>query len=103
MRLSFWANVVLLVLKVFIAVQSGSLSIVVSALDSVLDVVSGFILYLTSEAVRRRNKYRFPIGKVSFERFRSFPRFREGRLVSVSRSSRGRVWFRFRKGAVRST
>lgn len=64
MRLSFWANVLLLVLKVFISVHSGSLSIIVSTLDSVLDIISGLILYLTSAAMRRRNKYKFPIGKV---------------------------------------
>lgn len=57
MRLSFWANVALLGLKIFIAAMSGSLSIVVSALDSVLDVVSGFILYLTTAAMQRKNKY----------------------------------------------
>jgi divalent metal cation (Fe/Co/Zn/Cd) transporter len=39
--------VVLLAVKVFAAVSSGSLSIITSALDSFLDLVSGLILYFT--------------------------------------------------------
>ena len=45
--------------------MSGSLSIIVTTLDAVLDVISGSIIWSTSLARRRRNKYRFPIGQVS--------------------------------------
>lgn len=51
--------------RVSIAAVSGSLSIIVTTLDAVLDVISGFIIWSTSLARQRRNKYRFPIGQVS--------------------------------------
>ena len=63
LRVSFWANVVLLAVKVFAAVSSGSLSIITSALDSFLDLVSGLILYFTEKSMRKQNKYLFPAGK----------------------------------------
>ena len=63
LRISFYANVLLLTLKVFASVQSGSLSIITSALDSFLDLVSGLILYFTDKHVRDMNKYVYPIGK----------------------------------------
>jgi divalent metal cation (Fe/Co/Zn/Cd) transporter len=45
LRVSFWANVVLLAVKLFAAFSSGSLSIITSALDSFLDLVSGMGAY----------------------------------------------------------
>ena len=54
----------LLMVRVSIAAVSGSLSIIVTTLDAVLDVISGFIIWSTSLARQRRNKYRFPIGQV---------------------------------------
>jgi hypothetical protein len=55
---------VLLAVRVAIASVSGSLSIIVTTLDAVLDVISGVIIWSTSAAKRQRNKYRFPIGQV---------------------------------------
>ena len=52
-------------MKVVVASLTGSLSIIVSALDSVLDLVSGVILSVTHWSMRRRNKYKYPIGKVT--------------------------------------
>ena len=63
MRVSFWANVALLCIKVFAAYSSGSLSIITSALDSFLDLVSGVILWRTEASMRTQNKYLFPAGK----------------------------------------
>jgi cation diffusion facilitator family transporter len=63
LRISFWANVALLFIKVFAAYSSGSLSIITSALDSFLDLVSGLILWRTEESMRKQNKYLFPAGK----------------------------------------
>ena len=60
---------VLLLVRVSIAAVSGSLSIIVTTLDAVLDVISGFIIWSTSLARRRRNKYRFPIGQVSTQKW----------------------------------
>ena len=63
LKLSFWANVALLVIKAFAAYSSGSLSIITSALDSLLDLISGLILWQTEKSMRKQNKYLFPAGK----------------------------------------
>ena len=63
LKISFYANIVLLGVKLFAAVSSGSLSIITSALDSFLDLVSGLILFVTDKNIRNQNKYLYPIGK----------------------------------------
>ena len=55
---------VLLVVRVGIAAISGSLSIIVTTLDAVFDVISGFIIWFTAMAVKDVNMYKNPIGKV---------------------------------------
>lgn len=56
---------VLLLVRVGIAAISGSLSIIVTTLDAVLDVISGFIIWFTALSIRNVNKYKYPIGKVN--------------------------------------
>mmetsp|Transcript_34207 Transcript_34207/g.74775 ORF Transcript_34207/g.74775 Transcript_34207/m.74775 type:complete len:432 (-) Transcript_34207:229-1524(-) len=63
LRISFGFNVILFAAKIFCALQSGSLSIIASALDSLLDLVSGVILFVTARSMRHDNKYKFPAGK----------------------------------------
>ncbi|GHP10490.1 hypothetical protein PPROV_000922100 [Pycnococcus provasolii] len=65
MNLSFCFNVLLFVLKVVVVVMSGSLSLIASALDSFLDLLSGGILWFTARQVRRADADRdsFPVGK----------------------------------------
>ena len=57
-RLSFAINIFLVGLKIFIAVRSHSMSVLASALDSVLDIVSGSIIFvihwLTNQYVEPR-------------------------------------------------
>lgn len=62
-RVSNYANMVLFAAKVFVSVKSGSLSIIASTLDSLLDLLSGFILWFTAHSMKSSNKYRYPIGK----------------------------------------
>jgi len=66
-RLSLGTNVLLLVTKVAAAVLSGSLAIIASALDSLLDITSGTILYVTNHAMRRPDIYKYPVGKTRME------------------------------------
>lgn len=66
-NISFACNVLLCVLKVVAAIQSRSLSVIASMLDSVLDLLSGSILYLISRAIRRRDPYKFPVSKSRLE------------------------------------
>ncbi|THU46252.1 hypothetical protein C4D60_Mb09t02990 [Musa balbisiana] len=62
-RLSNIANMVLFAAKVYASVRSGSLAIIASTLDSLLDLLSGFILWFTACQMQSRNPYQYPIGK----------------------------------------
>lgn len=57
------ANIVIFVAKVYASVESRSLAVIASTLDSLLDLLSGFILWYTSYAMSKPNQYRYPIGK----------------------------------------
>ncbi|KAL2473587.1 Metal tolerance protein 9 [Forsythia ovata] len=57
------ANLVLFLAKVYASVESKSLAVIASTLDSLLDLLSGFILWFTSYAMKKPNQYRYPIGK----------------------------------------
>ncbi|KAK2448448.1 Cation efflux family protein [Trifolium repens] len=56
-------NLVLFAAKVFASIESRSLAVIASTLDSLLDLLSGFILWFTSNAMRKPNRYHYPIGK----------------------------------------
>ncbi|KAI3937978.1 hypothetical protein MKX01_027905 [Papaver californicum] len=62
-RISNIANMLLFAGIFFASVQSGSLSIIASTLDSLLDLLSGFILWFTSFSMQTPSPYRYPIGK----------------------------------------
>ncbi|TYI42678.1 hypothetical protein ES332_A01G115900v1 [Gossypium tomentosum] len=57
------ANLVLFGAKVFASIESKSLAVIASTLDSLLDLLSGFILWFTAHAMRTPNQYHYPIGK----------------------------------------
>jgi hypothetical protein len=54
---------VLFAAKVYASVRSGSLAIIASTLDSLLDLLSGYILWFTAFSMQTPNPYRNPIGK----------------------------------------
>ena len=56
-------NVVLFALKLYASIESRSLAVIASTLDSLLDLLSGFILWFTAHAMRNPNQFRYPIGK----------------------------------------
>ncbi|GAB4859730.1 Metal tolerance protein 11 [Ancistrocladus abbreviatus] len=62
-RMSNIANMVLFVAKVYASIRSGSLAIIASTLDSLLDLLSGFILWFTAFSMSTPNPYQYPIGK----------------------------------------
>ncbi|XP_043692154.1 metal tolerance protein 11-like [Telopea speciosissima] len=62
-RISNVANMVLFAAKVYASLRSGSLAIIASTLDSLLDLLSGFILWFTAFTMQTPNPYRYPIGK----------------------------------------
>ncbi|XP_010260636.1 PREDICTED: metal tolerance protein 10-like [Nelumbo nucifera] len=57
------ANIVLFIAKVYASIESRSLAVIASTLDSLMDLLSGFILWFTDHAMRKPNQYRYPIGK----------------------------------------
>ncbi|CAA7408479.1 unnamed protein product [Spirodela intermedia] len=57
------SNLVLFAAKVYASIESKSLAVIASTLDSLLDLLSGFILWFTSHAMRNPNQYNYPIGK----------------------------------------
>ncbi|XP_076926087.1 metal tolerance protein 9-like [Bidens hawaiensis] len=57
------ANLILFIAKVYASIESKSLAVIASTLDSLLDLLSGFILWFTSYAMRNPNQFNYPIGK----------------------------------------
>ena len=57
------ANVVIFIAKLYASAESRSLAVIASTLDSLLDLLSGFILWFTSNAMKNPNHDRYPIGK----------------------------------------
>ncbi|XVF77823.1 hypothetical protein PTKIN_Ptkin14bG0078000 [Pterospermum kingtungense] len=57
------ANLVLFSAKVYASVESRSLAVIASTLDSLLDLLSGFILWFTAYAMTKTNHFKYPIGK----------------------------------------
>ncbi|KAL3004419.1 hypothetical protein AAZX31_08G162900 [Glycine max] len=49
--------------EVYASVGSRSLAVIASTMDSLLDLLSGFILWFTAHAMKNRNQYHYPIGK----------------------------------------
>jgi len=62
-QISNIANLVIFAAKVYACIKSGSLAIIASTLDSLLDLLSGFILWFTAISMRKQNPYLYPIGK----------------------------------------
>ncbi|KAI4323255.1 hypothetical protein L6164_022876 [Bauhinia variegata] len=62
-RVSNFANLVLFAAKVYASVESRSLAVIASTLDSLLDLLSGFILWFTAHAMKTPNRFHYPIGK----------------------------------------
>ncbi|XP_078157592.1 metal tolerance protein 4-like isoform X1 [Carex rostrata] len=64
MKISNYANIILLVFKVYATIKTGSMAIAASTLDSLLDLMAGGILYFTHLYMKRSNIYKYPIGKL---------------------------------------
>ena len=57
------ANLVLFIAKVYASLESRSLAVIASTMDSFLDLLSGLILWFTAYAMKNPNQYHYPIGK----------------------------------------
>lgn len=50
-------------MQVYASIRSGSLSIIASTLDSLLDLLAGAILWFTKYSMESYDVYNYPIGK----------------------------------------
>eukprot|EP00258_Populus_trichocarpa_P042189 XP_024458208.1 metal tolerance protein 4-like isoform X1 [Populus trichocarpa] len=64
MKISNYANIVLLAFKIYATIKTGSLAVAASTLDSLLDVMAGGILWFTHLSMKKINIYKYPIGKL---------------------------------------
>ncbi|XP_076948080.1 metal tolerance protein 4-like [Bidens hawaiensis] len=64
MKISNYANILLLAFKVFATIETGSIAIAASTLDSLLDLMAGGILWFTHLSMQSINLYKYPIGKL---------------------------------------
>ncbi|KAJ9153368.1 hypothetical protein P3X46_026815 [Hevea brasiliensis] len=64
MRISNYANILLLAFKIYATIKSGSIAIAASTLDSLLDLMAGGILWFTHLYMKNINIYKYPIGKL---------------------------------------
>ena len=60
-------NVILLIVKLYAAATSGSVAVAASAVDSMMDLISGLILWISSLLSSKRDSLGFPVGKNRFE------------------------------------
>ncbi|KAG5250087.1 hypothetical protein OIU76_003324 [Salix suchowensis] len=67
MRISNYANVLLLGFKVYATVRTASIAIAASTLDSLLDLMAGGILWYTHISMKNINIYKYPIGKLRMQ------------------------------------
>lgn len=66
-NISFAANILLFSVKVVAAIYSGSLAVIVSAVDSSLDLLSGSILFAAARIAARKDAILYPVGKSRLE------------------------------------
>ncbi|XP_052761216.1 uncharacterized protein LOC128203721 isoform X2 [Mya arenaria] len=66
-KLSFGLNLLLLIAKAVAVGLSGSISIISSLVDSIMDLASGIIIWWTSKAMKKKNIYLYPGGRSRLE------------------------------------
>jgi hypothetical protein len=55
---------VLLIIKVVAVVLSGSISLISSLVDSSVDLLSGVVIWVTTRAVKKTDRYSYPQGEI---------------------------------------
>lgn len=66
-RLTLSVNVLLFFLKLAAAIQSGSLAVLSSLIDSALDLFSGVVIGISSYLIKRYDRFHYPIGRNRLE------------------------------------
>ncbi|KAK3945640.1 cation efflux family-domain-containing protein [Diplogelasinospora grovesii] len=64
---SFGVNFCLFVIQMYAAVSTGSLSLFATAADAFMDLVSSFVMLITSRLAARPSVYKYPVGRTRIE------------------------------------
>ncbi|KAK7967082.1 cation efflux family protein [Apiospora aurea] len=64
---SFVVNFCLFVIQLYAAVSTGSLSLFATAADAFMDLVSSFVMLITSWLAARASVYKYPVGRTRIE------------------------------------
>ncbi|KAK0707455.1 cation efflux family-domain-containing protein [Lasiosphaeris hirsuta] len=64
---SFFVNFFLFVIQMYAAIATGSLSLFATAADAFMDLVSSFVMLITSRLAARPSVYKFPVGRTRIE------------------------------------
>ena len=66
-RLTLSVNILLFFLKLGATIQSGSLAVLSSLIDSALDLFSGVVIGISSYLIKRYDRFHYPIGRNRLE------------------------------------
>ncbi|CAI5444381.1 unnamed protein product [Caenorhabditis angaria] len=66
-NITLGVNFTLMIAKIMASVLSGSMSIISSMVDSVVDLTSGLILSISNRMIRKRDPYLYPRGRTRLE------------------------------------
>ncbi|KEZ39481.1 hypothetical protein SAPIO_CDS9347 [Scedosporium apiospermum] len=64
---SFTVNFCLFVIQLYAAISTGSLSLFATAADAFMDLVSSFVMLVTSRMAARPSVYKYPVGRTRIE------------------------------------
>jgi len=66
-KVSFLVNVILLIIKIITLFRTGSLAVLTSLVDSMLDLLSGSVLFISNRAISKVNLLDYPTGMERLE------------------------------------
>ncbi|KAK1759725.1 cation efflux family-domain-containing protein [Echria macrotheca] len=64
---SFTVNLFLFIIQMYAAISTGSLSLFATAADAFMDLVSSFVMLITSRLAARPSVYKYPVGRTRIE------------------------------------
>ncbi|KAH6647491.1 cation efflux family-domain-containing protein [Truncatella angustata] len=64
---SFVVNFCLFIIQMYAAISTGSLSLFATAADAFMDLVSSFVMLITSRMAARASVYKYPVGRTRIE------------------------------------
>ncbi|EGG23297.1 putative cation efflux pump [Cavenderia fasciculata] len=64
---SLLVNIVLFAMQITAAIITGSMALFATSIDAFMDLLSGFILFMTERARKKRNYFEYPTGKSRME------------------------------------